>query len=195
MITATIFIVIAYLLGSLSAAIIVCNLMGLPDPRTQGSGNPGTTNVLRIGGKLPAILTLVGDALKGFIPVFLAGMLGVKGFWLGWVAFAALAGHVFPVFFKFKGGKGIATGFGVLFALSAPLAIAAAVTWILVAAISSYSSLAALIAVLLAPIYAAIFSNVGYLIPLIAIAILVVWRHFPNIKRLQAGTESKIHLK
>ena len=194
MITAYILIVIAYLIGSLSSAVIVCKLMGYPDPRTQGSNNPGATNVLRIGGKKAALITLAADVLKGALPVLLAELLHVQGFMLAMVAFAAFFGHVFPVFFKFQGGKGVATAWGGLFALSPYLGIAAAVTWVIVAGLFRYSSLAALVAAVLAPVYAAIFTDYGYLVPILAITAVLFWRHWNNIQRLRAGTESKIKL-
>jgi glycerol-3-phosphate acyltransferase PlsY len=118
MITVIIFGVISYLIGSLSSAILVCKFLKLPDPRTQGSMNPGTTNVLRIGGKTPALITLAGDMLKGFIPVLIAHLIGMNGFSLGIVAAAAFLGHLYPVFFKFQGGKGVATALGAFIALS-----------------------------------------------------------------------------
>jgi acyl phosphate:glycerol-3-phosphate acyltransferase len=194
MITATIFIVIAYVVGSLSSAIIVCKIMHLPDPRSQGSNNPGATNVLRIGGKLPAVITLVGDMLKGAIPVLLAHLFNVQGFALGLVAIAALIGHIFPVFFKFQGGKGVATALGAMFALSPLLGIAMIITWLIVAALFRYSSLAALVSAGLAPIYAAVFTNYGYLLPILGITAILVWRHWTNIERLKAGTETKIQM-
>lgn len=192
MITASTFIVIAYLMGSLSSAVIVCKLMGYPDPRTQGSNNPGATNVLRIGGKKAAIITLVADVLKGTIPVLLSELFDVHGFALAMVAFAAFLGHVFPIFFKFKGGKGVATALGGLFGLSPYLGIAVAITWVIVALLFRYSSLAALIAAVLAPVYAAVFTDYGYLVPILAMTLILFWRHWNNIQRLRAGTESKI---
>jgi acyl phosphate:glycerol-3-phosphate acyltransferase len=192
MIKLIIFIAIAYAIGSLSSAIIVCKLLGLPDPRTQGSKNPGATNVLRIGGKIPAIITLIGDVLKGAIPVMLARVFNVEGFALGIVAIAAFAGHLYPIFFGFKGGKGVATALGALLGLSAILGVAMIITWIIVAALFRYSSLAALIAAVLAPIYAAIFTHGGYFIPVLIITLVLIWKHWDNIARLRAGTESKI---
>lgn len=193
MITVTIFLVIAYLIGSLSSAIIVCKVMNLPDPRTQGSNNPGATNVLRIGGKEAALITLIGDVFKGLLPVLLASVLDVSDFALGLIACAALVGHIFPVFFKFQGGKGVATAFGALLALSWIVGAALLVTWLVVAVIFRYSSLAALVAAVCAPIYVALFTHhYGYLVPVIAIVALLIWRHWQNIQRLRAGTESKI---
>jgi glycerol-3-phosphate acyltransferase PlsY len=194
MITTIIFIVIAYLCGSLSSAIIIAKLMGLPDPRTKGSGNPGTSNMLRLGGKTAALLTLLGDALKGFIPVLLAYLFKVEGLALGFVAFAAFLGHLYPIFFKFKGGKGVATFLGSMFALSIPIAIAVVITWLVVGFLFRYASLASIMATIIAPLYAIIFKEYGYIIPIIAMALLVIWRHRTNIERLRFGTESKIKL-
>jgi glycerol-3-phosphate acyltransferase PlsY len=187
-----ILIAFAYVIGSLSSAIIVCKLLGLPDPRTTGSNNPGATNVLRIGGKIPALITLVGDIFKGVIPVLLAKAFGIDGFLLGLIAIAALAGHIFPVFFGFKGGKGVATALGGLLGLSFIVGILAIITWVVVAAIFRYSSLAALAAFVLAPVYALIFTQAHYVIPIIIITLIIIWRHFDNIMRLKSGTETKI---
>lgn len=195
MITIIIFVVIAYLCGSLSNAIIVCKLLGLPDPRIEGSGNPGTANVLRIAGKKAAALVLLGDALKGFIPVVVARIFNVDGLALGLVAIAAVIGHIYPIFFKFKGGKGVATFLGTTFALSPIVGIAFILTWLIVAFLSRYASLASLISSILSIIYILIFSKFAYLIPMLAIIALIIWKHRGNIQRLLAGTESKINLK
>lgn len=192
MIIAIILSLVAYLIGSLSSAIIVCKFLNLPDPRTTGSMNPGTTNVLRIGGKTPAMITLAGDMLKGFIPVFIAHLVGVTGFFLGLIALAAVIGHLFPIFFKFQGGKGVATSLGTFLALSPIAGIAIIITWILVAVIFRYSSLAAIVASLLAPIFMLIIADKSYFFPVLMITALLIWRHLENIKRLQAGTEGKI---
>ncbi len=194
MITTIIFIVIAYLFGSLSSATIVCKVMRLPDPRTTGSGNPGTTNVLRIGGKWAALLTLFGDALKGAIPVIIARLFHVDGMGLGFVALGAFLGHLYPIFFKFQGGKGVATFFGTMFALAIPLGLAVVATWLVIALLFRYSSLAAITATILAPVYVFIFQYYYYLIPVIIIALLILWKHRGNINRLRFGTESKINL-
>lgn len=191
-IAATIFIVIAYFIGSLCSAIIVCKIMKLPDPRTQGSNNPGATNVLRIGGKVPAAITLLGDVLKGFIPVYLAHAFGISGFLLALVGVAAFVGHVFPILFKFHGGKGVATSIGVLLGLSLLLGLMAAVTWLLAAYISRYSSLAAIIMAVAMPVYTLIFGEFSYFIPILIMAAILLWRHFGNIQRLRSGIESKI---
>lgn len=196
MIITAIFLVVAYLVGSLSSAVIVCKFMKLPDPRTEGSKNPGATNVLRIGGKEAALITLLGDVVKGLLPVVIADVVGVQGFALALVAVAAFVGHLFPVFFEFKGGKGVATAFGGVLALSWGVGIAALVTWLAVAAIFRYSSLAALVAALLTPIYFAIFtSNYSYIFPVALMVAALVWRHWANIEKLRAGTEDKIQLE
>jgi glycerol-3-phosphate acyltransferase PlsY len=183
----------AYLIGSISTAVITCRLMGLPDPRDQGSGNPGATNVLRIGGKQAAIVTLAGDLLKGLVPVLLARGLGVEGVSLGLVALAAFLGHLYPVFFGFQGGKGVATAGGAVIGLSLPVAGAAVLTWVVVAAATRLSSLAALIAAALTPIYLWLLSApAGYLAPMIVMAGLLIWRHGENIRRLRSGSEGRI---
>ncbi|MGD9153623.1 MAG: glycerol-3-phosphate 1-O-acyltransferase PlsY [Gammaproteobacteria bacterium] len=188
----TICIIIAYLLGSISSAIIICKLFGYPDPRTLGSGNAGATNVLRIAGKKLAIFTLLFDALKGFVAVMIARTLGLDNFILGVVALAAFLGHLYPIFFKFKGGKGIATGLGVMFGLSPELGGMVIVTWILIAAIFRYSSLAAITAFVLAPIYAFFLTNRQYVIALFIMMLFILWRHRANIKRLFQKVEPKI---
>lgn len=192
MITIIFFIVIAYLCGSLSSAIIVCKLLNLPDPRSKGSGNPGTSNVLRIGGKKAAALVLLGDALKGFIPVLLARILHIEGFFVAIIALAAVLGHIYPVFFKFKGGKGVATFLGTTFAFSPIVGLAFIITWLIIAALFRYASLASLGSSVLSIVFIMIFSNYQYLIPVLAIIALIIWQHWGNIKRLKAGTENKI---
>lgn len=188
-------IVIAYLFGSISTAIITCKIMGLPDPRQQGSGNPGATNVLRFGGKKAAIVTLLGDMLKGVIPVLAAKWYGFDALGLSLVAFAAFAGHLYPIFFRFQGGKGVATAFGCLVALSWPVGLALALTWLFIAAAFRYSSLAALITALLAPVYTLYFTNFTYTVTTCAISLLLIYRHRKNIRNLMAGKESKIGAK
>jgi len=185
-------IIIAYLLGSISSAIIICKLFGYPDPRTVGSYNAGATNVLRVAGKKLAILTLVFDVLKGFVAVMIARTLGLDNFVLGVVALAAFLGHVYPIFFKFQGGKGIATGIGVMLALSLHLGVLVIITWVVVAATFRYSSLAALVAFVLAPIYAFFVTNRQYVIALIVITLIILWRHRENIQRLIQKIEPKI---
>jgi glycerol-3-phosphate acyltransferase PlsY len=186
-------IFIAYLFGSISNAVIVSRLLGLPDPRTQGSGNPGTTNVLRLAGRYPALLVFIGDMLKGVLPVLLARLFGLHGWMLALVPLAALLGHIYPVFFQFKGGKGVATAFGALLALSLPVGICAGITWLLVAFFSRYSSLAALIAAVLIPVYMLLCGDFNYFIPSLLMSILLIWRHQENIQRLKTGVEGKIN--
>ena len=185
--------IIAYLFGSISTAVIVCRLMGLADPREQGSKNPGATNVLRIGGKKAAVLTLLGDMLKGVIPVLFAKAMGLPPICLGIVAFAAFFGHLYPIFFGFVGGKGVATAIGCTLALSLPTGIAWLITWAAFAFIWRYSSLASLIAALLAPFYAWWFTHEkAYFITLALMAVFLYYRHRENIRRIFSGEESKI---
>lgn len=188
-------IIIAYLFGSISSAIIVCKIMRLPDPRTEGSRNPGATNVLRIGGKLAAIITLSGDVLKGVIPVVAAQMYGFSTLDMAFITFAAFLGHLYPIFFRFEGGKGVATAFGCLVALSWPLGLALAATWLVMAIIFRYSSLASLTASLIAPLYAWYLTNSYYSVLCVAITILLIYRHKSNIQNLFAGKENKIGKK
>lgn len=186
---------LAYCFGSISSAIIVCRIMGLPDPLKSGSNNPGATNVLRIGGKTAAIITLVGDVLKGLLPVLVASMLGSDPLVLSLVGLGAYLGHLFPLFFGFKGGKGVATAFGVFIGLSWQLAVALLVVWLVCAAVFRYSSLAALIAAVAAPaIVLRLLPGWPYFWLAVAIAILLLWRHRENISRLRSGTESRIRL-
>lgn len=186
--------VLSYLLGSLSSAIIVCKMLDLPDPRTIGSKNPGTTNVLRLGGKKAAIIVLIGDVLKGLIPVVIAKSMGLQDAALAWVGACAFLGHIYPIFFGFKGGKGVATAIGVIFALSPLVALLLVLTWLLVAKLSHYSSLAALTATVLAPLYAAFIAQATYLPGIIIMCFILLICHRDNIQRLWKGTESKIKL-
>ena len=183
----------AYLIGSVSAAIIVCRLMKLPDPRSAGSGNPGATNVLRVGGKTAAAITLAGDALKGFIPVFVASILGVTPLILGLTALAAVLGHLFPVFFQFKGGKGVATSFGAIFGIAWLAGLLTLTTWLAVSLIFRMSSVAALVSLLLMPLYIWITTKS---IPLVicgaVLTVLVYIRHKTNIVRIIKGEEPRI---
>jgi len=194
-----VFIVVAYLLGSVSTAIIVCKLMALPDPREGGSGNPGATNVLRIGGqkgKKAAAITLVGDMLKGLLPVLVAHWLGLSTLMIVLVGFAAFVGHLYPVFFQFKGGKGVATMLGVMFGLSLPIGLAVAGTWLFVAKVLKISSLSALIATILAPIYIWFLSgNIEWVYMTAVMTLILFWRHRGNIQRLINGEESLIKAK
>lgn len=182
-----------YLAGSVASAVIVCRLMGLPDPRSGGSGNPGATNVLRLGGKKAALLTLVGDVLKGVLPVLLAHALGLPPWSVALTALACFLGHLFPVFFGFRGGKGVATAGGAIVALSWPVGVALILTWLVVATITRYSSASSLVAAAAAPLAALVMGNPGaHVVALAAMTALVFWRHAENIQRLRAGTESRI---
>lgn len=186
----------AYLLGSVPFAVVVSRLFGLADPRSYGSGNPGATNVLRSGNKKAAVLTLLGDALKGWVAVFAARQAGLDDTTVGLVALAVFFGHLFPVFLKFKGGKGVATAAGVLFALDPLLGLAVLATWLLVAFVSRYSSLAAIAAAGLAPVYAGLAHGSNGLILVVGIlALALVGKHWPNIQRLLAGQEGRIGSK
>lgn len=181
---------IAYLIGSISSAIIICRLMGLPDPREQGSGNPGATNVMRIGGKKAAGITLLGDLLKGFIPVYIANILGGSTLLLACIGLAAFIGHLYPVFFKFKGGKGVATSIGVLLGFSWLLGLSFIATWLLIYKIGKVSSASALCASLLSPIFAwFIVGDASVVGASIIMMLFLLWRHQSNIKRLLAGEE------
>lgn len=186
-----IWIVAAYLLGSISFGILISRMFGLPDPRTVGSGNPGATNVLRSGKKMAALLTLLGDAFKGWFPVWLALQSGMLMWVVGWVGFAVFLGHLYPIYYRFKGGKGVATALGVLLALSGWLGLAVLVVWLLVFAIWRYSSLAAIVAAALAPVLAYfLLPYKDYLLLTVAITVLLIWRHRSNIQKLLAGTEA-----
>jgi len=193
MITATLLTIAAYLLGSVSSAIIVCRVMGLPDPRTQGSNNPGATNVLRIGGKKPAAITLVGDSLKGLIPMLVAHLLGLGPAALASVGLAAFVGHLYPVFFGFRGGKGVATALGVQFGLYWPIGLCVAAVWLFVAKVLKISSLSGLISMALAPLFVWLFWSDKPLIGMqLIITGLLIWRHRSNIRNLLDGTESRL---
>lgn len=190
-------IVAAYLVGSLSFAVIVSRAMGLADPRSYGSGNPGATNVLRSGSRAAAVATLALDALKGYLPVLLALVLGPR-FGLGettvaLVGLAAFVGHLWPVFFRFRGGKGVATAAGVLLALNPWLGAATLATWVVIAAFFRYASLAAIVAAAFAVFYQLLIWGVEpALLAVAPMSVLLVWRHEANIRKLLAGTESRI---
>jgi glycerol-3-phosphate acyltransferase PlsY len=195
----------AYLIGSLSFAVVISRLMGLNDPRTYGSKNPGATNVLRSGNKAAAVLTLLLDALKGWLPVYLVKVHGAD--WglgestLAWVFLAAFLGHLFPVFFRFKGGKGVATAAGVLIALEPTLALAILASWLIVVYFSRMVSLASIVAALFAPVYYLFGDGVAWSAPgaqVLAVAVmglLLIWRHAENIGRIVAGSESRLGSK
>lgn len=195
--TTLLFIAVAYLLGSLSFAVIVSRAMGLPDPRSFGSGNPGATNVLRTGRKWAAMLTLLGDALKGWLAVVLARVLapqfGLADDIVLLCALAAFIGHLFPVFFRFQGGKGVATALGVLVGLNPWLGLACLATWLLIAGVFRISSLAALVTAALAPVYAGLLAGWNnQAVAVLAIALLLVYRHKHNLVKLASGQEARI---
>ena len=187
---------VAYLLGSVSSAILVCRAMGEPDPRSSGSGNPGATNVLRQSGKFAAFLTLAGDVAKGYLPVLVATLNNAPALVVAVLGAGAFIGHLFPAFFQFRGGKGVATLIGVLFGTSPLLGLAFVVTWLGVALVTRYSSLSALTAAAAAP-FAAWWLKLDVIIvaTLAGLVTLLFWRHRPNIKKLLAGEESKIGQK
>ena len=195
MILGIVLVVLGYLCGSLASAVIVCRIMKLPDPREQGSGNPGATNVLRLGGKKAAALTLAGDMLKGAIPVLLAHLLSDSPAVLASTAVAAIVGHMYPVFFRFKGGKGVATTFGAVAALVYPVALFMGAVWVVTAMATRYASLASMAAAVAAPLFALVFiQEPAYVVALVIIAALLVYRHRENIQRLRLGIESEINL-
>ncbi|MCW1965512.1 glycerol-3-phosphate 1-O-acyltransferase PlsY [Polynucleobacter sp.] len=201
---AILLIPVAYLIGSISFAVVVSKCMQLPDPHSYGSGNPGATNVLRTGNKLAAVLTLLGDALKGFIAVMLARILlgdeslsSTLGSWvLCGVVIAVFLGHLFPIFHGFKGGKGVATACGILFGINWVLGIATLGTWVIVATFMRYSSLAALSAAIFGPIYFVFLFGLQPMgVALLVVSLLLIWRHKSNIQNLLNGTESRIGSK
>ncbi len=185
--------ILAYFMGSISSAVVVSKLMGLQDPRSVGSGNPGATNMLRVGGKKAAAITLLGDILKGVIPVVIARVFTTDPLVLALVAFMAFLGHLFPLFFGFHGGKGVATAFGAFVALSPWVGLALVITWSVIAAMFRYSSLSAVTAALLAPAYVWLLLPARpYFYVALTMAALLLWRHRSNIRNLLAGTEGKI---
>ena len=182
-----------YLFGSISTAIIVCKLMGLPDPRTQGSRNPGATNVARLGGKKAAALTLAGDLLKGMVPVLIARALHADPGILAATALAAFLGHLYPVFFGFQGGKGVATALGVIYGLHWPVGLLCTGIWLVMALVFRYSSLAALTAILLARLgFMWLLPEMPIVIAMVVLSVLLFWRHRSNIANLMSGAEDKI---
>ena len=192
---------IAYLIGSISFAVVVSKCMNLPDPHSYGSGNPGATNVLRTGNKVAAGLTFLGDALKGFLAVVLArAVMGdlpldeyLNSWIMGGVVLAVFLGHLFPIFHGFKGGKGVATACGILFGINYVLGIATLGTWIIVAVFLRYSSLAALAAAVFGPIYFVFLFGIRPMaLALLLVCVLLIWRHRSNIQKLLSGTESRI---
>lgn len=190
--------VLAYLIGSISFAVVVSAGMGLADPRSYGSKNPGATNVLRSGNKVAAILTLLGDALKGWFAVWLAQRLGINEVGVALVAIAVFLGHLYPIFFRFQGGKGVATAAGVLLAVHPVLGLAVLATWLIIAFFSRYSSLAALCAAVFAPLFDVYLFGVAHnpqALAVLAMSLLLIWRHRVNISNLLAGKESRIGQK
>ncbi|MGD2112969.1 MAG: glycerol-3-phosphate 1-O-acyltransferase PlsY [Gammaproteobacteria bacterium] len=182
-----------YLFGSISTAIVTCKLMGLPDPRTEGSRNPGATNVLRFGGKRAGFFTLAGDMLKGVIPVVIAQALHASPLILAATGLAAFLGHLYPVFFGFQGGKGVATALGVLFGLAWPVGLAVSGIWLLMAVLFRISSLSALTAMLLAPLcFWWLRPEPAFIGVMVIITVMLFWRHRTNIRDLLAGREGKI---
>jgi acyl phosphate:glycerol-3-phosphate acyltransferase len=194
-----VFVVVAYMIGSISFAVVVSRCFSLPDPHTYGSGNPGATNVLRTGRKVAAALTLIGDAAKGAVALWLARRwapeFDLGEFTLAAVALAAFIGHLFPVYFRFKGGKGVSTAAGILLALDARIAGVVLLAWLLIVAVTRYSSLGAIVAAMAAPIATIYFLGWGpFAWMTLAMTTLLLWRHRANIGRLMAGTESRIRL-
>jgi glycerol-3-phosphate acyltransferase PlsY len=189
-------VLMAYLIGSISFAVVVSKLMGLPDPHSYGSGNPGATNVLRTGSKAAAVLTLLGDAAKGYVAVVLARALvgvDIDSWVLPAVAVAAFLGHLFPVFHGFKGGKGVATALGILLAINWVLGLTTLSTWLIVAVFLRYSSLAALISALFAPVYFVFLFGIQRMaMAILLMSALLIWRHRSNIKNLLNGTEGRL---
>lgn len=186
-------LVFAYLSGSICAAVLVSHIFALPDPRTDGSKNPGATNVLRLSGKKYAAIVLFVDMLKGFLPVLLARWLGESFMVIGFTCFLAVLGHMYPVFFRFQGGKGVATAIGVLFGLHLMLGVWVVGVWLVVAKYTRYSSLASMIAIGLSPLFAAIFDKSFDLFPSIfMIALFIFYKHRQNLTRLVEGTEPQL---
>jgi glycerol-3-phosphate acyltransferase PlsY len=186
----------AYMIGSVPFAVIVSRAFGIADPRSFGSGNPGATNVLRSGNKTAALLTLLGDAAKGWLAMVLVGALDGDATTIGAAGLAAFLGHLYPVFLKFKGGKGVATALGVLLGFHWLLALIAILTWGTVAAVTRYSSLAALAAAVEAPFAAWIFTaKAEVALPVAIMSALLIWRHRENIQRLRSGSEGRIGTK
>lgn len=189
-------IILSYFMGSASAAIITCKLMGKEDPRTLGSKNPGATNVMRYAGKKAAIFTLLGDLLKGLIPVAIGHAFGLSWGWLILIGIAAFIGHLYPVYYGFKGGKGVATALGVYFALNPLVGIVIGLTWLIAALVFNISSLSALIASLLAPLYFLwVTGSLNLFAGLLFITVFIYWRHRSNIMNIIDGTEGKISKK
>lgn len=189
-------VVASYFIGSISAAITTCQIMGKDDPRTLGSKNPGATNVMRFAGKTAAAVTLLGDLLKGLIPVAIGHSLDLSWGWLVLVGIAAFIGHLYPIYYGFKGGKGVATAMGVYFGLNPVIGLVVAITWLISALLFNISSLSALIACLLAPLYFLwVTGSVNLFLGLLFITAFIFWRHRVNITKIIDGSESKISKK
>ena len=187
---------LAYLFGSISSAIVLCRIAGYPDPRRQGSGNPGASNILRLYGKKAAAITLAGDLLKGLLPVLIGRALQVPEVILAGMGVAAFLGHLYPIFFQFEGGKGVATFIGILYGLAWPAGVAFMLVWIVTAATFRYSSLSALVATALSPVLVFIMvPSYAYLTATLLMAGFIFWRHQANIRKLLSGTERKIGSK
>lgn len=189
-------IVIMYLIGSISSSILIARLLNLPDPRGLGSGNPGATNMLRTGSKKAAVFTLVGDLLKSLIPLLIARYFGFELFALCLMGLAAIIGHMYPIYYQFRGGKGVATTVGVLLAINWQLALSWGVIWLITAMVTRFSSLAAIVATTSLPVVAYFLNLPTYLLlTTVAIVVLVIWRHQSNIRNLLSGKEDKIGAK
>jgi glycerol-3-phosphate acyltransferase PlsY len=188
-------IITAYLSGSLCAAVIICKLFGLSDPRDAGSNNPGATNVLRLHGKKYAIMVLVADMLKATLPIAVANLMNVAPVYLAWMGLAAVLGHMYPIFFKFKGGKGVATTLGAYLGINPLLGLIALLLWVAIAKLKGYSSLASLCTAIAVPFIAlGFYQDTSILYPLLGISVFVIAKHHENIQRLIHGEESKIKL-
>jgi glycerol-3-phosphate acyltransferase PlsY len=187
---------LAYLFGSISSALVLCRIAGYPDPRRQGSGNPGATNILRLYGKKAAAITLAGDLLKGLLPVLIGRALHAPDMILAGMGVAAFLGHLYPIFFQFEGGKGVATFIGILYGLAWQAGVAFMLVWIMIAATFRYSSLSALVATALSPVLVFIsVPSYAYLAATLLMAGFIFWRHQANIRKLLTGTERKIGSK
>ncbi|WP_102505648.1 glycerol-3-phosphate 1-O-acyltransferase PlsY [Salinivibrio kushneri] len=186
-------IIAAYLLGSVSSAVLVCRAFGLPDPRDQGSKNPGATNVYRLGGRFAAAWVLLCDMLKGMIPVWLSYLLGINPFLLGLIAIAACLGHIYPVFFHFRGGKGVATALGAMAPIGLSLTGLLVVTWGLVLVLTGYSSLSAIVTAIVAPLFTW-WIKPQFTMPVAMLSCLILFRHYDNIRRLLDGDEKPVLL-
>lgn len=182
---------VAYLIGSISSAVLISRAFRLPDPRRHGSGNPGATNVYRLGGRVPALLVLLCDVLKGTIPVYSAYFMSIPPVALGFIAIAACLGHIFPLYFNFSGGKGVATAFGAMLPIGPSLAGLLIASWAVVVFIWGYSSLGAIVTVALAPLFTW-FIKPAYTVPVAMLSVLIIFRHRENIQRLLKGQESKV---